>query len=264
MLDPQRYGPWAVIAGGSEGIGACIAAELAKAGINLVLVARKPEPLEALAAELRAGNGVEVRTLALDLTDAEMLAMVRATTDDIDVGLLVYNAGASHRTGPYLDWSLEDVIKVIRLNVDGQAVFAHHFGNRMAARGRGGIVLIGSMAGNAGSPSVVAYAGAKAFSQIFAEGLWWEFGQKGVDVLQVVVGPTATPAMARMGITYHEGEAVRSEDVARHTLENIANGPVFVMPELRAGFEQLTITDRRAAALMNAAYVMGNTEGASA
>jgi short-subunit dehydrogenase len=264
MLDRQRYGPWAVIAGGSEGIGSCIAAELARAGINLVLVARKSGPLEALGAGLQAENSIQVRTLALDLTDALALARVRAKTDDIDVGLLVYNAGASHRTGPYLDWPLEDVIKVIRLNVDGQAQFAHHFGNRMAARGRGGIVLIGSMAGNAGSPSVVAYAGAKAFSQIFAEGLWWELRQKGIDVLQVVVGPTATPAMARMGITYHEGEAVRSEDVARHTLENIANGPVFVMPELRAGFEQLTITDRRAAALMNAAYVMGNTEGSAA
>jgi hypothetical protein len=264
MLDRQRYGPWAVIAGGSEGIGSCIAAELAKAGINLVLVARKSEPLKALSVELRGENSIQVRTLALDLTDAVMLDKVRAVTDDIDVGLLVYNAGASHRTGPYLDWPLEDVIKVIRLNVDGQAVLAHHFGNRMAARGCGGIVLIGSMAGNAGSPSVVAYAGAKAFSQIFAEGLWWEFRQKGVEVLQVVVGPTATPAMARMGITYHEGEAVQSEDVARHTLENIANGPVFVMPELRAGFEQLTITDRRAAALMNAAYVMGNTQGSAA
>jgi short-subunit dehydrogenase len=264
MLDPQRYGPWAVIAGGSEGIGSCIAAELARAGINLVLVARKPEPLEALAAGLRAETGIEVRTLALDLTDAAMLAKVQVVTDGLDVGLLVYNAGASHRTGPYLDWPLEDVIKVIRLNVDGQAIFAHHFGNRMVARGRGGIVLMGSMAGNAGSPSVVAYAGAKAFSQIFAEGLWWELGQKGVDVLQVVVGPTSTPAMARMGITYHEGEAVRSEDVARHTLENIANGPVFVMPELRDGFEQLTITDRRAAALINAAYVMSNTEDATA
>lgn len=262
MLDRERYGPWAVIAGGSEGIGACIAAELARAGINLVLIARKSEPLEALAAELGSQSDVEIRTLALDLTDAAMLGKVRAVTDDIDVGLLVYNAGAAHRTGPYLDWPLEDVIKVIRLNVDGQAVFAHHFGGRLARRGHGGLVLIGSMAGNAGSPSVVAYAGAKAFSQIFAEGLWWELKQHGVDVLQVVVGPTATPAMARMGITYHEGEAVRSEDVARHTLENIANGPVFVMPELRAGFEQLMTADRRAAALMNAAYVMGNTQGA--
>ena len=250
-----------MIAGGSEGIGACIAADLAQAGINLVLIARKPAPLETLAAQLRAGSKVEVRTLSLDLTDAAMLAKVRAATDDVDVGLLVYNAGASHRTGPFVDWPLEDVIKVIRLNVDGQAVFAHHFGGRMAARGKGGVILIGSMAGNAGSPSVVAYAGAKAFSQIFAEGLWWELGQRGVEVLQMVVGPTDTPAMERLGITYHEGEAVRSEVVARHALANIANGPVFVMPELRESFGQLTTTDRRGAALMNAAYVMGNTEG---
>jgi len=263
MIDPEQYGPWAVIAGGSEGIGACIAGELALAGINLVLVARKPEPLEEVAANLRQASKIEVRTLALDLTDAAMLEKVRAVTDDVDVGLLVYNAGASHRTGPYIDWPIEDVIKVIRLNVDGQALLAHHFGGKMAARGRGGVILIGSMAGNAGSPSVVAYAGAKAFSQIFAEGLWWELGQKGVHVLQMVVGPTDTPAMARLGITYHEGEAVQSEDVARHALANIANGPVFVMPELRAGFEQLTTTDRRAAALMNAAYVMGNTDGAT-
>jgi short-subunit dehydrogenase len=263
MVDPERYGPWAVIAGGSEGIGACIAAELAQAGINLVLIARKPGPLEAVAAEFREANKIEVRTIALDLTDAAMLEKVRAVTDDIYIGLLVYNAGSSHRTGPYIDWPLEDVIKVIHLNVDGPAVLAHHFGRRMAARGKGGIILIGSMAGNAGSPSVVAYAGAKAFSQIFAEGLWWELGQCGVEVLQVVVGPTATPAMERLGITYHEGEAVQPEVVARHALANIAHGPVFVMPELRAGFEQLTTTDRRAAALMNAAYVMGNTEGSA-
>lgn len=263
MVDRERYGSWAVIAGGSEGIGACIAMELAQAGINLVLIARKPGPLGQVAAILRQTSEIEVRTLALDLTDPAMLDKVRGATDDVDVGLVVYNAGASHRTGAYIDWPIEDVIKVIRLNVDGQAVFAHHFGGRMAVRGKGGIILIGSMAGNAGSPSVVAYAGAKAFSQIFAEGLWWELGQKGVEVLQVVVGPTATPAMERLGINYHEGEAVTSEEVARQALANIANGPVFVMPELRAGFEQLTTIDRRAAALMNAAYVMGNTEGAT-
>jgi short-subunit dehydrogenase len=263
MIDAQRYGPWAVIAGGSEGIGACIAAELAAAGLNLLLVARKAGPLDEVAADLRARTGVEVRTLGLDLTDPAMLERIRTATDDLDVGLLVYNAGASHRVGPFLDWPIEDVMKVIRLNVDGQTLLAHHFGRRLSARGRGGIVLIGSMAGNAGSPSVVAYAGAKAFSQIFAEGLWWELKQQGVDVLQVVVGPTDTPAMARLGITYHEGEAVTSEVVARHTLANLAEGPVFVMPELREGFRQLTTTDRRGAALMNAAYVMGNTEAAT-
>jgi short-subunit dehydrogenase len=263
LIDAAKYGPWAVVAGGSEGIGACIAAELAAAGINLVLIARKTGPLNDVALDLRTGTGVNIRTLVLDLTDPDMMDRVREITDDIDVGLLVYNAGASHRTGPFLAWPLEDVLKVIRLNVNGQALMAHHFGRRLAARGRGGLILVGSMAGNAGSPSVIAYAGAKAFSQIFAEGLWWELKQHGVDVLHVVVGPTATPAMARLGITYHEGEAVQSEEVARHTLDNIADGPVFVMPQLRAGFDALATVDRRGATLMNAAYVMGNTQGAT-
>jgi short-subunit dehydrogenase len=159
MVDARKYGPWAVIAGGSEGIGACIAHDLAASGINVVLVARKPEPLEEVAASVRRQGDVEVRTLSLDLTDPAMLDRVREVTDDLEVGLLVYNAGASHRTGPYLDWPLADVLKVIRLNVEGQAILSHHFGRKMAARGHGGIVLMGSLAGNAGIKSVVAYAG---------------------------------------------------------------------------------------------------------
>jgi short-subunit dehydrogenase len=128
----------------------------------------------------------------------------------------------------------------------------------MAKRGHGGIVLMGSLAGVAGSPSVVTYSGAKAYSQIFSEGLWWELGQKGVDVLHVVVGSTDTPAMERLGIS---GDQVPSDWVAKHALENIANGPVFVMPEMQEGFLQLTTADRRAVTLGNAGFIMGNTEG---
>jgi uncharacterized protein len=261
MVDASKYGPWAVIAGGSEGIGACIAMDLARDGINSVLVARKPEPLEQVAAEVRAATGVEVRTLALDLTAPDMLDRVRAATDDLDVGLLVYNAGASHRTGPYLDWPLEDVLRVIRLNVEGQAILSHHFGRRMARRGRGGIVLMGSLAGNAGSPSVVAYSGAKAFSQLFSEGFWWEAKQLGVDVLHVIVGQTRTPAMARLGLIYPEDESVPSQAVADVALANIANGPVVVMPQLREGFELLCTPNRRGATEGNAGFILGNTEG---
>ncbi|CAN7579732.1 SDR family NAD(P)-dependent oxidoreductase [Phenylobacterium sp. LjRoot219] len=261
VVDGQRYGPWAVIAGGSEGIGASIAADLARAGVNLVLIARKVEPLEAVAADLRGRLGVEVRTLALDLTDEAMLARVCEATDDIEVGLLVYNAGASHRTGPFLDWPLDDILKVVRLNTVGQTVLAWHFGRKMAARGKGGIVLMGSLAGNAGSPSVIPYAGAKAFSQIFSEGLWWELKPHGVDVLHVVVGSTDTPAMARLGITLRKNAADSPEEVARHTLANLANGPVTVVPSMQARFRALATADRRAATESNAALVMGNTEG---
>ena len=260
-LSSEKYGPWAVIAGGSEGIGACIAQQLARSGINLVLIARKVEPLKILAASIRGQTAVQVRIVALDLTDTAMLGRIREATDDVEVGLLVYNAGASHRTGPFCDWPLADVLKVMRLNTEGPAVLAHHFGKKMAARGKGGIILMGSLAGNAGSPSVIPYAGAKAFSQIFAEGLWWEMKQQGVDVLHVVVGSTRTPAMARLGIAYRKNQADDPEDVARFTLENLANGPVAVVPSMSDRFQQLATTDRRGATEMNGALVMGNTGG---
>ncbi|MDG2004146.1 MAG: SDR family NAD(P)-dependent oxidoreductase [Novosphingobium sp.] len=259
-LDPARHGPWAVIPGGSEGIGACIARRLAKLGISSVLIARKTEPLEEIAEELR-GLGVEARTLALDLTAPDMLERVRAVTDDLEVGLLVYNAGASLRTGPFIDWDLADVEQVIRLNVVGQTTLSHHFGQQMAKRGRGGIVLMGSLAGVAGSPSVITYSGAKAYSQIFSEGLWWEMKQHDVDVLHVVVGQTDTPAMARLGITYEEGEGDDPDMVAQLALDNIAKGPVVVVPNMQEGFDQLTNPDRKGLTEQNAAFILSNTEG---
>jgi uncharacterized protein len=258
-LSAEKYGPWAVIAGGSEGIGACIAHQLAESGINVVLVARKVEPLETLAASIRTRSDAEVRILALDLTNPAMLGRIREATDDIEVGFLVYNAGASPRAGPFCDWPLEDVLRVIRLNTEGPAVLAHHFGKKMAARGQGGIIVMGSLAGNAGSPSVVPYAGAKAFSQIFTEGLWWEMKQRGVDVLHVVVGSTRTPAMARLGIVYPKNQADDPEDVARFALENLTQGPVAVVPSMSDRFQQLATTDRRGATEMNGALIMGNT-----
>jgi short-subunit dehydrogenase len=260
MIDPAKYGPWAVIPGGSEGIGACLAEELAKVGINSVLIARKPDVLEAAAADIRARFGVEVRTLSLDLTAPDMLERVRAVTDDIEVGLLLYNAGASLRTGPFIDWDLADVLQVIKLNVVGQTVLSHHFGKLMAKRGRGGIVLFGSLAGVAGSPSVITYSGAKAYSQIFSEGLWWELQQHGVDVLHVVVGTTNTPAMARLGIDYGD----TGDDpmvVARVALENLGNGPVAVVPNMQEPFVQLCTPDRRGVTLGNASFILSNTEG---
>ena len=109
MIDAGRYGPWAFITGGSEGIGAYIASDLADSGINTVLVARKPEQLEVVASDIRSRTGTQVRTLSLDLTDAALLERVRAVTDDIDVGLLVHTAGASHGPGPFIDFAAEDI-----------------------------------------------------------------------------------------------------------------------------------------------------------
>jgi short-subunit dehydrogenase len=225
-MDRQKYGPWALVVGGSEGVGASFARLLAADGFKLVLVARKPEPLEELAKELR-GKGAEVRILSADLAQADVLDKVRAVTDDVDIGLLVYNAGANNTRGLFTELPRQVTQSVIAITVVGQADFARHYGALMVKRGRGGIILGGSLSSYLGSPNVATYTAAKAFSRILSEALWGELQPLGVDVLHLNIGFTATPAMARLGLPIDMAEP--PETVAREGLENIANGPVWIV-----------------------------------
>ncbi|HLG88834.1 MAG TPA: SDR family NAD(P)-dependent oxidoreductase [Alphaproteobacteria bacterium] len=227
----KQYGPWALIVGGSEGVGASFAFKLAAEGLNLALIARKPGPLAELAAAVKSRSKVDVRTLSMDIRAADMLDRVRRLTDDIEVGLLIYNAGAVTRFSQFLDASLEDALDMVRLNALGQAILAHHFGSRMRPRGRGGIILVGSMAGYAGAPGEICYAASKAFSRIFAEGLWHELKPHGVHVLGLTLGLTRTPSMARLGMAMDNPDFVPAEpdDVAQAGLDNLANGPLFTI-----------------------------------
>jgi short-subunit dehydrogenase len=226
-MDLGKYGPWALVIGGSEGVGAEFARLLAADGFKLVLVARKAGPLEDLAAELR-GIGAEVRTASVDLAqEDDALAQVRKVTDDIEVGLLIYNAGANNTRGLFVELPEEVTGAVIAITVLGQANFSRHYGALMVGRGRGGIILGGSLSSYLGSPTLAAYTGAKAFSRIFSEALWAECAPLGVDVLHLNIGFTATPAMARLGMPVELAEP--PETVAREGLENIANGPVWIV-----------------------------------
>jgi short-subunit dehydrogenase len=225
-MDLAKYGPWALVIGGSEGVGAEFARQLAADGFMLVLMARKPGPLAELAAELRS-KGAEVRTVSADLKKPDVLDQVREQTDDVDIGLLVYNAGANDTRGLFVDLPAEVTDGVIAINVLGQMNFARHYGKLMKDRGRGGIILTGSLGGYLGSPTLVAYTSAKAFSRIFTEALWAEMQPLGVDVLHLNIGFTATPAMARLGMPIELAEP--PETVAREGLENIANGPVWIV-----------------------------------
>ncbi|CRK57809.1 Short chain oxidoreductase [Alloactinosynnema sp. L-07] len=225
----EKYGPWAVIAGGSEGVGASLAHQLADAGINLVLVARKPGPLEATAEGARR-LGVEVRTLALDLLDPSAVQAIVRDTTDVQVGLLIFNAGANSYGYDFLDGELTGHHGVLDLNITAQLALTHHFGRLMKQRGRGGIVLVGSLAGYLGSARQSVYGAVKAFSRVFAEGLWLELRDHGVDVLELVLGVTRTPAMARAGLNFdlpglNVGEP---DDIARECLAHLADGPVWI------------------------------------
>ena len=132
----KRYGPWALIAGASEGIGAAFARALAQRGLNLVLVARRPGPLEALEREIAGLGAVQVRRLSLDLAGADAAARLEAELADLELGLIVYNAALAPG-GAFLEIPLADQLAAIDVNVRGPLALAHRFGRRLAARGSG-------------------------------------------------------------------------------------------------------------------------------
>lgn len=197
-----RYGPWAVITGGSEGVGAAFAFRLAEQGINLILVARKAGPLEEVAAEIRARYDREVIALSLDLTDPDAFEQIIVRCAPYEVGMLVHNAGADSRVASFLDRSLAESEDLIALNVLTPTRLVRHFAPKMVGRRSGGIVLLSSFASCVGTPGNLIYAATKAFSNVMAEGLWHELGQHGVHVLGLIIGITQTPAMERMGLRF--------------------------------------------------------------
>jgi len=243
-----RYGPWAVVAGASEGIGACMAEQLAAKGLHLVLAARNEARLQEVAERLRQASGAQARVLALDLTDPDAVGRVVAATSDLDIGLVVHNAGAANRTAEFLDVPLGDWLALERLNCTTPMELAAAFLPTMRERGRGGFVIIGSLACLTGAARTAVYSAAKIFGVHLAEGLWAELHDDGVDVCAAVLGSVDTPAAARQGVAFDPDRDMRPDDVAREVLANIGNGPTYVVGDRnRAMAAALWTVDRRAA-----------------
>jgi short-subunit dehydrogenase len=227
-----KYGPWALIAGGSEGVGESFARMLAGAGINLVLLARREEPLEKLAASIRDEYPVQVRTGSVDLTSEALLEQVAPLTADIDVGLLIYNAGSSIGYNRFPDWRLEDLEFMIRLNCHAPVQLAHHYSKAMCRRGRGGLMFLSSMAGFAGSAWMTIYPATKAFDQMLAGGLWQDLKPAGVDAMCLVLGATKTPSHAHVDFEkFTPGGGMDCDDAAWEGLSHLGEGPLWVAGE---------------------------------
>jgi uncharacterized protein len=223
----NRFGPWAVIAGGSDGIGASFAREAATRGLNVALIARRLEPLKAFADELAKTHGVETRAVQADLTDPSATASIAAATDDLDVGLFVYNAGSSRGAGRFLDHPVDDALFLVELSCRGPVLLAHHFGGRLKARKRGGLILMSSMASLAGSGFQATYAATKAFDTALAEGLWIELAPEGVDVLGVLAGATRTETMLEQEPEAFE-VAMNPDEVAQGAFDHLGKGPNWI------------------------------------
>lgn len=222
----ERYGTCAVVAGASSGLGAEFARQLAARGLDLLLLARRAQLLDGLAAELRAAHHVDVRTAAVDLGAPGLLGELRAAVAGLDIGLVVYNAAHS-LIGPFLEQSLEDKLRIVDVNCRGPLIFADELGRSMAARGRGGILFMASMAAAQGSPLVATYAATKAFDLVLAEGLWDELSERGVDVLACRAGATRTP---NYEASQPKGKVPIMEpaDVVRRALDALGKQPSIV------------------------------------
>jgi short-subunit dehydrogenase len=198
---------------------------------------------------IRTQSGVEVRTQQLDIASDDLLERIREVTNGLDVGLLLHNVGGGASFGPFVEGTLQAAMSPVLTNCVALTKLVHEFGKPMAARGRGGILIIGSMAGSAGSYFVAGYSAAKAFNQIFAEALWAKLEPRGVHVLVCPIGAPDTPSRRRSGaVDADEMQVARPEDVAQRALDHLPNGPVYVLPENIEYFNSLYALSRREAA----------------
>jgi uncharacterized protein len=219
----NRYGPWALVAGASEGVGASIAQLLGQRGINVVLVSRRQSALDQVAETLTSST----RTVAMDLSEPGAREQLASVTADLEIGLLTFNAGADPHLSHFLEKSVDVWLAMLTRNCVTVLASTHHFGGLMARRGHGGIVLVTSGAAWAGGSRLAVYGATKAFDLILAESLWSELAPSGVDVLAAVLGQTDTPALRRLIGDGEIAGLADPDDVARDILDNLANGPTW-------------------------------------
>ena len=198
-VDSKRFGPWALITGASSGIGREFARQIAASHINVVLVARRQALLDTLGTELSLDFGVKHRVVVADLSDEGFIAGLADATRDLDIGLVISNAGTGN-PGRFTDKDREELAMTLRLSALAHAELALHFGRKLAKRGTGGLLFVGAMNADLGEPFMAHDAGAKAYVQSLGLALHEEFKPRGVYVTVLPPGLTDTPALAKFGL----------------------------------------------------------------
>ncbi|GHV64593.1 short-chain dehydrogenase [Spirochaetia bacterium] len=220
-----KYGPCALVAGASEGLGAAYAEALAQRGLNLALLARRKDKLETLARTLREKYPVEISCHPVDLGDYGQAKKIIGALD-VSIGLLVYNA-AYCPIGLMEETSEDQLAQVVAVNVKAPLLLAKLLSAKMIGNHRGGIVLMSSLAGTQGSPKLAAYAASKAFNAILAEGLWQELKPHGIDVIASVAGAVITPGYRQAQQAKAPG-TLTAREVAEQTLKALGKYPIVV------------------------------------
>jgi len=222
----QRYGPVALVTGASSGIGEQFARTLAELGLDLIVVARRRDRLEALAGELRAKHSVSVEVWGLDLAKRACVEELVDGCAAHDIGLVVCNAAAGAK-GLLHEAATESLDTLVDLNCRAPLLIAHAFAARLCARGRGGLLFVGSIEARTPTPYSAPYAASKAFVHSLASGLWGELRSRGVDVLVLEPGATDTEMLPNSGMRKEDipTPVMTPEAVVREGLEHLSRGP---------------------------------------
>jgi uncharacterized protein len=226
----EKYGSVALVAGASEGLGAAYARALAREGFELILLARREEQLQKMALEIQDKYRVKVTCIRCDLSEPNATDQVLLSVGSIEVDFFVYNAALPF-IGSFLNFPPPCQVSMTATNMVTPLKLVHHFGNKMVAKGRGGMVLMTSLAAFQGSPFITTYAATKAFLLTLAEGLWFEWKSKGVDVIGCCAGATATPNYinsrpARLG--WFRPQVQSPEVVVTECLKKIGKAPSII------------------------------------
>jgi short-subunit dehydrogenase len=230
MILKERYGPLALVAGASKGLGAAFARELAGEGFNLVIVARNKEDLETTARELILKYSVQVLPVSCDLNDPDATEQIQEMIGDRMVNFLVYNAARPY-IGSFLNNPVPEHLQIAAVNMLTPLKMIHHFGGRMVKEKKGGIVLMSSLAGNQGSGFLATYAATKAFNRVLAESLWYEWKSKGVDVIGCIAGSILTPNFIQSNpdkISPFAPKPQLAEEVVKECFSKIGRKPSFI------------------------------------
>lgn len=260
----ELRGRWALVTGASSGLGADFARELAGRGANLVLVARREAPMQALAQALEKDHAVSVRVVAMDLAapDAAVRLSERLRADGVAVDVLVNNAGFGVY-GPFLEIPWERERQMLELDVVALVHLTKVFAAEMAARGAGWILQVASIGAFQPTPTYASYSAAKSFVLSFGEAIAHELRPQGVRVCTVCPGVTATEFLAVAGqktTLYQRMMMMQSPAVVKSAVRALLRGKTSVTPGVSnalAAFSMRFTPRRLQAAIANAAMNVG-------
>ena len=225
----ERYGRWALVTGASSGIGRALALGLAARGMSVVLVSDQPADLDAVAAELVTRHGVAARVCNVDLSRPDVLDVVRESTRDIEISVLVNNASFGV-IGPFLARPLADYDTLLAVNARAYIALTHAYLPAIVAANRGALIFVTSLNALAPIGGCAVYTASKAFEVSFAGALWYELRETDVDILIVLPGPTRTGFQKKAG-TMLAPWAMEPEEVAEGALQALGKELTFIPGE---------------------------------